>query len=163
MKILNHKQILQKVERLAYEIYENNEKVANLIFLGINKNGFAFGKLLMEKYQEISGNKATLASIRLDAADPLSSEIILEDAPSLNNKNVIVVDDVANTGRTIFYAMKPIFNFLPKKVQAAVLVDRKHKSFPIHVDYVGLSLATTLKEHIKVDIKKESNKAAFLQ
>jgi len=164
MKILNHKQIIQKVERLAYEIYEENEKVKSLIFLGINKNGLAFGKMLMDKYIEISENNAMLGAIKLEAADPASSEVELDiDVKNLNNKHIIVVDDVANTGRTIFYAMKPLMNFLPKKIEAAVLVDRKHKSFPIQVDYVGLSLATTLKDNIKVDIKKESNKAAFLQ
>lgn len=164
MKILNHKQIIQKVERLAYEIYEENEKVKSLIFLGINSNGLAFGKMLMMKYVEISDNNATLGGIKINAADPASSEIELDiEVKNLNNKNIIIVDDVANTGRTIFYAMKPLMEFLPKKIEAAVLVDRKHKSFPVKVDYVGLSLATTLKDNIKVDIKKESNKAAFLQ
>lgn len=164
MKILDNNQIGQKVRRLAYQIYERNSKVKNIVFLGINNNGLAFGKLLMKEYQLISGKDAVLGSILLNAADPLAEEVkLVLEGVKLKSKHVIIVDDVANTGRTLFYAMKPLMNFLPKKIEAAVLVDRKHKSFPVAVDYVGLSLATTLKENIVVEIKKESNKAAFLQ
>ena len=70
----------------------------------------------------------------------------------LKSKVLIIVDDVANTGRTIFYAFQPLLALLPSKLQVAVLVDRKHKSFPIEVDYVGLSLATTMKENIVVKL-----------
>jgi len=164
MKILDNKQISQKVRRLAFQIYERNSVVKNLVFLGINKNGLAFAKLLKNEYESISNNKATLGSIELNAADPLAGEVqLVLDKINLKSKHIIVVDDVANTGRTLFYAMKPLMNFLPKKIEAAVLVDRKHKSFPVAVDYVGLSLATTLKENILVEIRKENTKAAFLE
>ena len=79
----------------------------------------------------------------------------------IENKVVIIVDDVANTGRTIYYALKPLLDVLPKKVEVAVLVDRKHKSFPIQADYVGLSLATTLKESIEVKIREVDEWAVF--
>ena len=72
------------------------------------------------------------------------------------------MDDVANTGRTIFYAIKPLLDILPKKVEVAVLVDRTHKAFPIRVDYYGISLATTLKETINVEIRKKKERAVFL-
>ena len=77
-------------------------------------------------------------------------------------KVIIIVDDVANTGRTLFYAMKPIFQIIPKKVEVAVLVDRMHKSFPIKIDYMGLSLATTLKENIEVKIRDVKEQAVYL-
>ena len=75
---------------------------------------------------------------------------------------VVIVDDVANTGRTIFYACKPLLETLPKKIEVAVLVDRKHKSFPVKVDYVGLSLATTLKEDIDVQLSNSEADAVYL-
>ena len=84
-------------------------------------------------------------------------------ADKLANRSIIIVDDVANTGRTIFYAFKPILDILPKKVEVAVLVDREHKSFPIKVDYLGLSLATTLKEDIDVDISNPADFAVYLR
>ena len=71
----------------------------------------------------------------------------------------IIVDDVANTGRTIFYAFKPLLEVLPKKVEVAVLINREHKSFPIKVDYQGLSLATTVQENIEVNIKGKKQEA----
>ena len=90
------------------------------------------------------------------------SEYLDMSAEEFKNKVVIIVDDVANTGRTIFYAIKPLLDVLPKRVQVAVLVDRKHKSFPIHVDYVGLSLATTLNENIDVQIIGTKDWAVYL-
>lgn len=164
MKILNNKQIDQKIVRLSYQILENNISVKNLVFAGINSNGYMFAKLLKEAYDKISDNGSILGTITLDPAAPLKSNIELDiEITNLNGKHVIIVDDVANTGRTIFYAMKPIMEYVPKRLEAAVLVDRTHKTFPVMVDYVGISLATTLKENIKVDIKKEGKKAAFLQ
>jgi pyrimidine operon attenuation protein/uracil phosphoribosyltransferase len=74
----------------------------------------------------------------------------------LQGKAIIVVDDVANTGRTLFYAIKPLLDILPKKIETAVLVDRKHKAFPIAITYYGLSLATTLQEHIDVKLEESS-------
>jgi len=66
------------------------------------------------------------------------------------------VDDVSNTGRTLFYAVKPLLGVLPRRVEVAVLVDRKHKLFPIQPDYVGLSLYTTLKDNIEVTLEGPS-------
>jgi len=164
MKILNHQQIEQKLKRIAYEILESNFNFKKLCFLGINNNGFTFARLLQEQYDLVGNKQSILGKITLNPAAPLDSEISLNvDDKTLNNKNVILVDDVANTGRTLFYALTPILKFLPKKVEVAVLIDRKHKMFPIKADYVGLSLATTLDENIKVEIKKESKRAAFLQ
>lgn len=164
MKILDHKQIDQKIKRLSYEIYENNSDLKSLIFLGVNNNGYAFAKLLADSFSKISGKEATLGTLKLNPADPLEGEVELDiEAKSLKGKTIVVVDDVANTGRTLYYALKPLMDYLPKKVEVAVLVDRKHKTFPIKVQYVGLSLATTLKENIKVDVLKKSSRAAFLQ
>jgi pyrimidine operon attenuation protein/uracil phosphoribosyltransferase len=81
----------------------------------------------------------------------------------IEDKAIIVVDDVANTGRTIFYAFKVYMDVIPKKLEVAVLVDRKHKLFPIKVDYVGLSLATTVQEHIKADLQNAGNMTVSME
>lgn len=164
MKILDHKQIDQKIKRLSYEIYENNSEVKSIVFLGINNNGLAFAQLLADSFVKVSSQEVLIGSLRLNPASPTTSEVELEvDIKNLRNKTIIVVDDVANTGRTLYYALKPLMNHLPKKIEVAVLVDRMHKTFPINVRYVGLSLATTLKENIKVDVRKKTGRAAFLQ
>lgn len=153
MKILSNTQIKQKINRLAIEILENNYTEKKIILAGINNNGLGFAKLLMKAILKISEVEIVLANITLNPAKPTSDEVSIDiDEAIFRNKVVVIVDDVANTGRTIFYAFKPFLDILTKKVEVAVLVDRKHKSFPIKVDYVGLSLATTLKENIKVKL-----------
>ena len=87
---------------------------------------------------------------------------ISTDITTLSGKKIILFDDVANTGRTIFYACKPFLEILPEQLEIAALVDRKHKLFPIQVDYVGLSLATTLHDNIEVIFKEDKTAEAYL-
>lgn len=163
MKVLDHRQVLQKIRRLAIEILEHNHDEPEIILAGINNNGYGFAQMLLAELQERTDKTIQLTHIRLNPANPLASPITIElPVESLQNKVIIIVDDVANTGRTIFYACRPIIEVLPKKVEVAVLVDRTHKSFPIRVDYVGLSLATTLKEDIEVQIREVSEYAVYL-
>lgn len=104
-----------------------------------------------------------LSRIKLNPAKPLDFPIETDLAPELiTNKSIIVVDDVANTGRTIFYAFRVYMNALPKKIEVAVLVDRKHKMFPVKVDYVGLSLATTIQENIVAALQQSDALAVTL-
>jgi pyrimidine operon attenuation protein/uracil phosphoribosyltransferase len=163
MKILDEKQIRQKIKRLTIEILERNLSETEIILVGINNNGLAMADLLMQELVGRSTAHISLTRLRLNPAAPTTQPIFLEmPVAYLQGKTIILVDDVANTGRTIFYAIKPLLDILPKKVEVAVLVDRKHKSFPIQADYVGLSLATTLKENIDVQIKDVSEWAVFL-
>lgn len=163
MKLLDKKQIQQKIKRLAIQILENNLQEEEIILAGINNNGLGFAKLLHKELKKITEVTVTLTRIRLSPADPIAHEVVIEmEAEAITDKVIIIVDDVANTGRTIFYAFKPLLDILPKKVEVAVLVDRKHKSFPIEVNYLGLSLATTIQENIRVDIKGREETAVFL-
>lgn len=163
MKLLDEQQIKQKIKRLSYEILERNFGEKEIILAGINKNGTGFAKMILKHLAKLSETKITLTTIKLSPADPLSSEVEINLASKdLEDKVIIIIDDVANTGRTIFYAMKPLLDVLPKRIEVAVLVDRKHKSFPVKVDYMGLSLATTLHENIDVQILKVKDKAVYL-
>lgn len=163
MKILDHAQIKQKIKRIAIEILENNFAEKTIVLAGINNNGTGFARLLIKELKKITAIELKLVTIRLNPADPTTSEITI-DAPihSLKGKTIIVVDDVANTGRTIFYGCKPLLNIIPKKLEVAVLVDRKHKTYPIYAKYVGFSLATTLKEDIDLQILDTSDYAVYL-
>lgn len=160
MQILDHHQIKQKINRIAIEILENNFEEKAIILAGINNNGMAFAKLIHQVLSKRADIPVTLGQIRLNPAKPLKEDITI-DVPTaeLKNKVVIIVDDVANTGRTIFYAFKPFMEVIPSKIEVAVLIDRTHKAFPISPDYVGISLATTAKENIDVkilDVKEAS-------
>ena len=165
MQILQHQQIEQIVKRLAIEILEQNIEEKEIFLAGINNNGMHFAQMLMNELLLISDIKFTLTRIIISPAAPLQNEILLEiPAEKLKDKVLIIVDDVANTGRTLFYAFQPLLGTMLKKVEIAVLVNRMHKSFPISVDYKGIELATTLLQDIKVTFsdKKEKNSANVL-
>ena len=158
MQVLGNRQITQKVKRLAIQILERNYTEQEIILAGINNNGVVFAQLLLNELITMSNKSFILTRIKINPANPIANEIEIElPLESLNGKNIIVIDDVANTGRTLFYAVKPLMTILPNKIETAVLVDRKHKSFPIDVNYYGISLATTFQENIKVRLVEEGN------
>ena len=156
MLVLNNEQIIQKIKRLAIQILEFNYDENEIYLLGMNNTGYSFAEILKDELLTIYKKNLVLKRISINPAKPLTDPISIEDGVNqLKNKVVVVIDDVANTGRTLFYAFRPIMDVLPKKVEVAVLVNRKHKNFPVKVDYVGLELATTVKENINVDISKK--------
>jgi pyrimidine operon attenuation protein/uracil phosphoribosyltransferase len=165
MQILNDRQIRQKIKRIAIEILEHNFGEPAIILAGLNNNGLGFAQLLLAELRPIVPKSTTilLTSIRLNPANPVEYDPTIDlPVEVLRDKPVIIVDDVANTGRTIFYAVQPLLKAMPKKVEVAVLVDRKHKSFPVKADYVGLSLATTMRDNIDVQIQAVEQMAVFL-
>lgn len=163
MKILNHKQIIQKIKRLSIEILEHNYDAREIVLAGINQNGWSFARLLHSELSEWSEIPISLTRIKVNPSNPLAEPVALELNPTeIDGKTIIVVDDVANTGRTLFYAFQPLMHALPGKIQVAVLIDRTHKTFPVQVDFFGLSLATTLREHIRVKLSEKEGFEAYL-
>lgn len=162
-KILDVHQLRQKAKRMAYQIVENNYHESELYFIGIKREGFYLAEHLKEEASKICSIDIHLHAIQMDKKNPLS--MITLDVPTVRLKDqvIILIDDVANSGRTMAYAMQTLLQIIPKKIQTAVLVDRKHKAFPIHSDYVGLSLATTLQEHISVILSEEDKVGAYLE
>jgi pyrimidine operon attenuation protein/uracil phosphoribosyltransferase len=155
--VLNHKQIQQKIVRMAYEIYERNASEQSLVFAGITGMGNLLANYLAKTLEEISPLKASVIEIILDKNNVSRSEISFSDTTNLENQCIIIVDDVLNTGKTLIYALKPFLDLPIKKMELAVLVNRSHKLFPVTPDYTGLELATTLSEHIVVDLNDTSH------
>jgi len=161
--ILSADDIKKKIERIGYEIAEDNYDEQEIILVGIRQKGFVFAQRLEKFLQKICTVSVILTDIQIKKHHPTESEILMGiDASSVNNKVVIVCDDVADTGQTLLYAMKPFLDFSPKKVQIAVLVDRRHKLYPVSADYVGLSLSTNMQEHITVEIGMGIEEAVYL-
>lgn len=161
--ILNAQKIEQKIKRIAYQIYENNVNESELIIAGIAPNGFVFAEKLAAILNSISPLKITVASISLNKKNPLESKIDVSlNAAEWTNKSIIIADDVLNSGKTLIYAVHYFLNQPVKNIQTAVLVDRSHKQFPVSANYVGLSLATTLQEHVEVILNGNGNDAAYL-
>ena len=149
--ILTSDDITQKIKRIAYQIAEDNHDESEIHLIGIMTDGYNFAERLCDELKNILKIEVFLYCMKLKKRNPLSKEIEYDFNPDdFNRKVVIIADDVANTGKTMLYAMKPLMDCVPKKIRIAVLVDRKHKLFPISSDYVGLSLSTTMKEHIEV-------------
>jgi pyrimidine operon attenuation protein/uracil phosphoribosyltransferase len=161
--ILNSKQISQKINRIAYEIYENNYDEKEIVIAGIAKNGFLLAGMIADVLREISKLKIQLIEITLDKEDPFSTETKLKlSDKELKNKVIILVDDVLNSGKTLIFGAKLFLNAPVKRLTTAVLVDRGHNRYPIKADVVGLSLSTTLQEHITVELNKKGKESAYL-
>ncbi len=156
-KIIDSKKALRQLDRITYQILEENYDSDELIILGIANRGLKLAKLIVKRLKKYGELPVQLSHIKLDKRNPTQSEIGIGD-PKLDfkDKTIIIIDDVGNTGRTLYYAMLPLAKDLPKKIQVAVLVDRMHKLYPIKVDFVGLNLSTTLNEEVIVEFDERN-------
>ena len=146
---------------MAFEVLENNSGEDELVLAGIRESGTVIAKNMQRLLGEISEIKTVLITLTLDKKYP--EEVKLSQELPFDDKVIIVMDDVANSGKTLLYALKPFLQFHPKKIQTLVLVERTHKAFPVKPDYVGLSVATTLQEHIYVESKGAIVSGAWLR
>ncbi len=151
----------KKLQRIAYEIMENNIDEERIVLAGIPENGVVIAKAIQKALADISPLKTELITISLDKRHP--REVTLSKKLDFNGQVVIIVDDVVNSGKTLLYSVKPFLEFQPKKIQTLVLVERSHNNFPVQPDYVGLSLSTTLLEHIFVEVQGDEVTGAYLQ
>jgi len=159
--ILSKEVVEKKLRRMAYEILENNIDEKEIILAGIRESGSVVAKVMQQMLAEISSFKTELITITLDKKEP--TDVSLSKTFDFNGKVIILIDDVCNSGKTLLYALKPFIASQPKKIQTLVLVERTHTSFPVRPDYVGLSIATTIQEHIFVEVKGEEVTGAYLK
>ncbi|PVD51733.1 phosphoribosyltransferase [Terrimonas sp.] len=149
--ILTEAQVAKKLQRMAYEIAERNVGEEKLLFAGIKDNGVVIAKRLKTLLSTIFKGEIDIIEMEIDDKR-FPRKITLSKTPNFDNAVVIVIDDVANSGKTMLYALQPFSKDQPKKIQTLALVDRTHKTFPVHTDYIGFAVATTLQEHIFVEV-----------
>jgi len=159
--ILNEVMCEKKLERMAYQIAEQNITEKQLILAGIKVNGEVIANLLKGLLKDIFPGRVDVISVSLDKRNP--GEITVSTKNDFNDAIIILVDDVANSGKTMLYSLKPFLAFHPRKIQTLALVERTHKAFPVKTDYVGVSLATTLQDHIYVEVKQGKLVGAYLE
>lgn len=160
-RVLSHRQIEQKLDRIAYEIVENNSDADKLILVGIHGNGFQIAKDIGQRLAEISHQKVHIGELFIDKKKPLEHPIKLSfTADKTNHQTVILIDDVINSGRTMQYGLMKLLEHPLDRIKTVALVDRKHRKYPIRCNYVGLTLSTTLQERIEVEL--ESERSAYL-
>src|SRR5690554_2726257 len=159
--VLDERQINQKLDRIAYEIVENNFDDEKLFLVGIKGTGFEIAKELAERLEKIGEPAIHCFGLIVEKKNPLEHDISTTiSIEAFDNNTIILIDDVINSGRTMQYALIKLLERPTKRVKTVALVDRKHRSFPIRCDYVGLTLSTTLKDRVEVEL--ENVKRAFL-
>jgi len=162
----NKKQILtaevasRKLRRMALEVVEQNYSAAQLVLIGIKANGTVIAEKIRQNLKDVFNGEVIVLELSLNKKNPTA--ISLDHAVDFTDKTIILIDDVANSGRTMLYALKPLLEQLPKKIQTLALVERTHKTFPVAVDYVGLSVSTTLDEHILVEVEGGEVRGAWM-
>ena len=153
-KILNNLQIKKKIKRISLQIIESYISENEIVLAGIEKNGFIISKKISDEIKNNSDIKVKLCKIIIDKKNPrkqISTSLKLED---YQNKSIILIDDVLNSGSTLIYAVRHFLDTDIKKIKTAVLVDRNHKKFPIKADFKGLSLSTSIQNHVEVVFDK---------
>lgn len=158
--ILDESGAHMKMRRMAYEILENNAPDDVIILIGIAEKGFTVASHISKMIREINQKELAVLSLQIDKDNP--TEVRLDKQVNLNGNIVVLVDDVTNSGRTLTYALKPLLEVHPKKIQTLVLAERSHKKFPVHADFVGMSISTLLQEHIHVDVKEGRVLGAYI-
>ncbi|MEJ7913856.1 MAG: phosphoribosyltransferase family protein [Chitinophagaceae bacterium] len=158
--ILTAERIKRAIRRMAFQIAENNATETSIILAGIIGNGTVVAGQIRDELSRIINLPVVVYTVSLNKKKPLDATINSE--MDFNGQVIILIDDVSNTGKTLLYALKPFLHFEPKKIQTLVLVERSHKLFAVQPDYVGLSVATTLQEHISVEIDGKQITGAWL-
>ena len=148
--ILNNLEIEHKIKRIAYQIYETFVDETEIVIAGIASNGFVFAKKITAELEQISTLKVTLCEVFINKQNvnsPITTSLSKE---KYENKGLVLVDDVLNSGTTLIYGVKHFLDVPLKKLKTAVLVDRNHKKYPVKADFKGISLSTSLLEHVQV-------------
>ena len=160
--ILTNDQIQNKTRRIAYQIYETHSNEKEIIIAGISGNGFVFAQNIATMVSTISDLKVTICEVKINKKNPLNSIVTSLDPDEYKNKPLVLVDDVLNSGTTLIYGIKHFLEVPLKKFKTAVLVNRNHKKYPVKADFKGISLSTSLQEHINVSFD-QNNTVAYLE
>lgn len=158
MIILNHEQIVRTITRLAYQIYEKHVENDEVIIAGIKEQGYFLAEKIAGELQAISTLKVQLATVEIVKTNPAEDTTKISiGAEDIKGKSVVIIDDVLNTARTMVYAIYPFFKAGAATICTTVLADRNHKNFPVSADFTGVSLATTLQQHITFEVNSDKS------
>ncbi len=162
-RILTNEQIEHIAKRIAYQIYETNVDEKEILIAGINGGGLQFAKKIATILGKITDANIVLCKVDMDKSNPLKSGVQTSiPEAEYKNKSIVLVDDVLNSGTTLIYGTHHFLKTPIKQLKTAVLVNRNHKKYPIKADFKGISLSTSLNEHIKVVFEGKNN-AVYLE
>ena len=160
-QILDAPRIHAIIRRIALQVIEFSHPDKALRFVGIAGQGYVLATKILEEMKAVDPKlQVTLSELRVDRDSPSLEGIFLSvESGDLDHCYVVLIDDVLNTGKTLAYAMAYLLRSRLKKLETVVLVNRSHPRFPVSATYSGISLNTTLDEHICVDLEGSEMKA----
>ena len=160
--ILTNQEIEHKIKRIAYQIYETFVDEEEIVIAGIATNGFIFAKKIAQALETITSLKVSLCEVQINKQNPELPIHTSLSKENYSNKGLVLVDDVLNSGTTLIYAVRHFIDVPLKKFKTAVLVDRNHKKYPVKADFKGISLSTSLLEHVQVVFDEDGTSYAYL-
>lgn len=158
-KILDQDKINKIVKRLAYQILESNLNSSEIILIGIYENGYNLANVIFKELKLITKINTELYFAKVNKKSPLDNIVFECEKEYLRNKSIVLIDDVLNTGKTLIYCVKSLLDNELSSFKTVVLIDRNHKKFPIKVDYKGISISTSIADHIELVFEKNNTHA----
>jgi len=164
IRILDSDDVAIRLKRMAFELYERNYEAESLTVIGIDQRGGYLARQIVGHLEQASNKEIQYIAAHLDReVETIGIDLEIDDVSELAGKPLVVVDDVLYSGKTMLHVVAILLHAAPSSIQTAVLIDRGHRSLPVSADSIGLQLATTVHQHVSVEIDEESGRAeAFL-
>lgn len=156
--ILDNEQVQRKLRRIAHQLHEEHHLEKGIVLVGIAPRGSTIAERLAKLLGSIADFSVEVVQLRLDKDLPLEKPVHLDvDPKTLRDRTVVLVDDVLQSGRTLMHAASYLVQVPLKRLTTVVLVDRRHRAYPVRADIVGLTLSTTMQEHISVELGRKDS------
>ena len=159
--ILNNSDIEKKIQRISLQILEDNTDEDSIVVFGVSDNGLVIAKKLINHLNKISNLKSNLIQVIIDKDDPIGS-VKYDTKFDMNSSSVLFVDDVSQSGKTLQSVISNLLIYKPNKIKTAVIVNRDQTLFPVKIDYSGISLSTSVNEHVSFISNKNNELEVYL-
>lgn len=155
--ILDDSDVENKIQRIGLEILEDNIDQSKIILFGISDNGKLISQKLIDHINKISDIKIILIDVIIR-----NGSIAYNSKFDLLNESIIIVGDVSQTGKTLQMVISDLMLYNPSKIKTSVIINRDQTMYPVKIDYVGLSLSTSVNEHVDVMVDKKNRFSVYL-